>query len=65
MHPRQANSVFVEMPEPVATALRDAGWRFYSFIGAGGARFMCSWQTTEEDVRLLVEAVRRAVGGRL
>lgn len=61
MYPCQANSVFVELPEPAATALLEAGWRFYSFIGAGGARFMCSWQTTEEDVRLLVEAVKQAV----
>ena len=61
MYPCQANSVFVELPEVVATALRAAGWRFYSFIGAGGARFMCSWQTTEEDVRMLVDAVKLAV----
>jgi threonine aldolase len=61
MYPCQANSVFVEMPESVASALREEGWRFYSFIGAGGARFMCSWQTTEEDVLLLADAVRVAV----
>ncbi len=60
MHTCQANSVFVEMPELAVNALRAEGWRFYSFIGAGGARFMCSWQTTEEDVRHLVEAVRKA-----
>lgn len=62
MYPRQANSVFVEMPEAAVAALRAAGWHFYSFIGSGGARFMCSWQTSETDVPLLVEAVRRAVG---
>jgi threonine aldolase len=27
------------------------GWHFYDFIGWGGARLMCSWDTTEEDVR--------------
>jgi threonine aldolase len=58
MSPCQANAVFVEMPAETATALRAAGWRFYSFIGTGGARFMCSWQTTEEDVRQLITAVR-------
>jgi threonine aldolase len=63
MYPRQANSVFVELPESVATALRSAGWHFYSFIGSGGARFMCSWQTTEQDVLQLADAVRLAVGG--
>ena len=60
MYPRQANSVFVEMPEAVVAALRSAGWHFYSFIGSGGARFMCSWQTTEGDVLKLAEAVRSA-----
>lgn len=60
MFPRQANSVFVEMPETIAAALRLAGWNFYSFIGSGGARFMCSWQTTERDVLQLVEAVQTA-----
>jgi threonine aldolase len=57
--PCQANAVFAEMSANAAAALRAAGWHFYSFIGTGGARFMCSWQTTEEDVRLLLAAVRR------
>ncbi len=61
MYPRQANSVFVEMPEAAAEALRSAGWHFYSFIGSGGARFMCSWQTTEQDVLQLVAAVHVAI----
>jgi len=63
MYPRQANSVFVEMPEDVAARLRAAGWHFYSFIGSGGARFMCSWQTTETDVIQLLDAVKTACSG--
>jgi threonine aldolase len=63
MYPCQANAVFTEMPEKATTALRAAGWRFYSFIGTGGARFMCSWQTTEQDVSSLVAAVRLACAG--
>jgi len=63
MYPRQANSVFVEMPEKIAAGLRIAGWHFYSFIGSGGARFMCSWQTTAEDVHQLTAAIRAAVAG--
>jgi threonine aldolase len=31
---------------------------FYTFIGAGGARFMCSWDTTEEDVDQLAADLR-------
>jgi threonine aldolase len=60
MSPCQANAVFAEMPVDVTAALRAAGWHFYSFIGTGGARFMCSWQTTEEDVRQLLAAVQLA-----
>jgi threonine aldolase len=63
MSPCQANAVFVEMSGDAAAALRTTGWRFYSFIGTGGARFMCSWQTTEDDVRQLLAAVRTAVAG--
>jgi threonine aldolase len=60
MSPCQANAVFAEMSAGAAASLRSAGWHFYSFIGTGGARFMCSWQTTEDDVHHLLAAVRRA-----
>jgi threonine aldolase len=50
LFPRQANAVFAELPEAAIKGLRDLGWRFYTFIGRGGCRLMCSWDTTEEDV---------------
>ena len=50
LFPRQANSVFAEIPEPVIRGMWDRGWMFYTFIGRGGCRFMCSWDTTEQDV---------------
>jgi threonine aldolase len=50
LFPRQANSVFVVLPDPAIRAMHDRGWRFYTFIGAGGCRLMCSWDTTEQDV---------------
>jgi threonine aldolase len=50
MFPCQANSVFAQLPDGAAEALRALGWRFYTFIGKGGCRLMCSWDTTEEDV---------------
>lgn len=56
LYPVEANSVFLELPEPVITGLRRRGWKFYTFIG-GAARFMCSWETTEADVRDLVRDV--------
>ncbi len=54
----QANSVFVEMPVDWQKALRRKGWRFYNFIGSGGARFMCSWDTREEDIQALARDIR-------
>lgn len=57
--PRQANSVFVQLPQPVLTSLRDAGWRFYTFIGDSGVRLMCSWDTTPADVDAFVADLER------
>jgi threonine aldolase len=67
LFPRQANSVFAELPHDVIAALRERGWRFYTFIGEGGCRFMCSWDTQEEDVRRFAAdikelALKRASG---
>lgn len=56
----EANAVFAEIPPVVVERLRYLGWRFYTFIG-GGARFMCSWKTTAEDVNALVNDVTHAV----
>jgi threonine aldolase len=56
--PTQANAVFAQLPADVSEGLRRRGWQFYSFIGAGGARFMCSWETAEEDVAALLCDVR-------
>lgn len=50
MFPSQANAVFVQMPQPVIKAMHGRGWKFYTFIGEGGCRFMCSWDTQPEDV---------------
>ena len=51
---RQANAVFARLPISWNAKLRELGWRYYDFIGKGGARFMCSWATTEADVDTLV-----------
>ena len=50
LFPRQANAVFAELPRPVIDGLRQRGWKFYTFIGQGGCRLMCAWDTTEQDV---------------
>lgn len=64
LFPRQANSVFVEMPGAAAAALRAQGWRFYTFIGMGGCRLMCAWDTAPEDVDNLADAIQAAVASR-
>jgi threonine aldolase len=58
MLPTEANSVFVRLEPQHSEALRARGWRFYDFIGAGGARLMCSWDTTDGDVHSLVTDLR-------
>ena len=50
MFPRQANVVFVELPPAVITGLGERGWTFYTFIGQGGCRLMCAWDTTAAGV---------------
>lgn len=58
LFPVEANGVFVELPAAVQEGLRARGWRFYTFIGAGGARFMCAWDTSPERVDALLADLR-------
>lgn len=62
MFPCQANSVFVKMPSSVVDALHARGWRFYTFIGEGGCRLMCSWDTQEADIREFIADARCILG---
>jgi len=62
-HPCEANAVFVSLPPKVIELLRERGWQFYTFIGTGQARFMCSWSTTGQDVAALVDEVRTLATG--
>ncbi len=61
MFPVEANAVFVEMPQPVIKAMHDKGWHFYTFIGEGGVRLMCSWDTTAETVEAFVTDLKEVV----
>jgi threonine aldolase len=61
LFPRQANAVFAALPTGVAEALWQRGWQFYTFIAAGGCRFMCAWDTTEEDVDAFVGDLKTAL----
>ena len=60
--PTQANAVFVQMPPVLLQGLQEAGWYFYTFIGLGQARLMCSWSTTDADIDQLLGDVRRILG---
>ena len=62
MFPVEANGVFLQLSEPAVAALTAKGWRFYTFIGKGGARFMCSWDTEEARVRELAADIREVMG---
>ena len=61
LFPVEANAVFVEMPVKVQEALRAKGWRFYTFIGEGGVRLMCSWCTTISRIEDFISDTKEAV----
>ncbi len=63
VYPCEANAVFVEMADTIARDLRKRGWHFYDFIGTGFYRFMCSWNTGEGDIDLLVSDILEITGG--
>jgi threonine aldolase len=59
LFPREGNAVFAKIPDSIVARLYELGWRFYRDVGpGGGARLMCSWDTTEEDVDRFVEDLR-------
>jgi threonine aldolase len=54
MFPRQANAVFLKLPAKAINGLWKRGWFFYTFIGQGGCRLMCAWDTMAADVDAFV-----------
>lgn len=50
--PVEANGVFADIPAHAIAAMHGRGWRFYTFVGATGCRFMCAWDTTPQVVDL-------------
>lgn len=67
VHPVEANAVFARLPKPAIERLLAAlpgEHPFYVWDSAEGVvRWMCSWDTTAEDVDDLVAAARSAVAG--
>ena len=58
----QANGLFIELAKPVREALWAKGWKFYTFIGEGGCRFMCSWDLLPETVDRLADDLETVLG---
>lgn len=56
--PVEANSVFVETSEYILEKLAKQDWLFYNFIGAGGARFVFSWNSTKERIDKLIQDIK-------
>jgi len=57
----EANAVFPELPEAVTNQVM-ADYRFYVWNQATGqVRWMCSWDTTQEDVDGILSALQRAL----
>jgi threonine aldolase len=63
--PVEANEVFVTLPKAAIGRLRDALPASFPFHvwdeRAGTIRLVCSWDTTDEDVDVLVDALRDAL----
>lgn len=57
--PRQANALFLHMPEARFEELRARGWHFYKFLEPDIYRLMCSWATTDETIEAFVADVKR------
>jgi threonine aldolase len=54
----QANAIFATLPADAAARLHES-FRFYDWDAARGeVRWMCSWDTTEEDVDAFVDGIR-------
>ena len=61
LFPREANGVFARFEDRVIAGLYARGWTFYDFIGAGGCRLMCAWDTTPEDINDFLADTRELI----
>jgi threonine aldolase len=43
--------------------MREKGWNYHIVIGDGGARLMCSWDTTEESIDEFIADLENAFSG--
>lgn len=63
-NPTQANAVFPVLPRKVTEKLQKS-YRFYVWNPAlGSVRWMCAWDTTQEDVDGLLASLRKVLGAK-
>lgn len=60
--PVQANAVFAILPRTVSEKLMDDFHFYFWDESTGEVRWMCSWDTTEQDIDRFAAAVREAMG---
>jgi threonine aldolase len=59
-YPVESNAVFVTVTEPVATKVREA-FAFHDWDDEDERRWMCSFDTTPDDVDAMIDAVKQAL----
>lgn len=62
--PRQANALFLHLPEALVRQLHQCGWHFYKFLEPDIYRLMCSWAVTEEVLNEFIEDLKSAAQSR-
>jgi threonine aldolase len=60
---REANAIFLRMPEKLVAQLHARGWYFYKFIEPDIFRLMCSWAMTESVINEFVADVKKLQAG--
>lgn len=56
--PRQANALFLRMPQALVQGLRARGWHFYGFFQPDVYRLMCSWATNEQTIDAFINDLK-------
>lgn len=57
-----ANGVFAVIPKEATKALQDKSFFYVWNQGTNEVRWLCSWDTTEEDIRAFVAEAKRVIG---
>ena len=63
LFPVEANAVFISLPEHAVKSMHEKGWHFYSFIGDGGCRLMCGWDSTEDIIDEFASDLEKTLKG--